>query len=116
MKIVYLCDYHQNPTGLTLSAERRVRLLELAKRFSEKHRILVLEDAAYRELITAIEILSPTNTRGEAVTTRCRRAHPDELALELERVHPHRHGVARAAAGRGAVRVTSHRKTRARGN
>jgi 2-aminoadipate transaminase len=50
VKFVYCTSYFQNPTGLTLSAERRPRLLEIVKQFSRKHRILVLEDAAYREL------------------------------------------------------------------
>jgi len=40
----------QNPTGLTRSVPRRARLGELARRFSRRHRVLVLEDAAYREL------------------------------------------------------------------
>jgi len=50
LKFVYCTSYYQNPTGLTLSAERRPRLLELVKRFSRDHRILIVEDAAYREL------------------------------------------------------------------
>lgn len=50
VKFVYCTSYFQNPTGLTLSADRRPRLLEIVKRFSHKHRILILEDAAYREL------------------------------------------------------------------
>jgi 2-aminoadipate transaminase len=50
VKIIYTCDYYQNPTGLTLSRERRCRVLDLARRFSRTHRILVLEDGAYREL------------------------------------------------------------------
>jgi len=50
VKLIYVTSYYQNPTGLTLSAERRPRLLQLAKRFSRANRILVLEDAAYREL------------------------------------------------------------------
>ncbi len=50
VKLVYCTSYYQNPTGLTLSAERRPRLLEIVKRFSKRHRILLLEDAAYREL------------------------------------------------------------------
>jgi len=50
VKFVYCTSYFQNPTGLTLSAERRPKLLEIVKRFSHKHRILILEDAAYREL------------------------------------------------------------------
>lgn len=52
VKLVYCTSYYQNPTGLTLSAERRPRLVEIVKRFSAAagHRILILEDAAYREL------------------------------------------------------------------
>jgi 2-aminoadipate transaminase len=50
VKLIYTVDYFQNPTGLTLSAERKPALVELARRFSTKHRILILEDAAYREL------------------------------------------------------------------
>ena len=50
VKLIYTVDYFQNPTGLTLSAERRPRLVEVARRFSTDHRILILEDAAYREL------------------------------------------------------------------
>jgi 2-aminoadipate transaminase len=50
VKVIYTVDYFQNPTGLSLSAERRSKLVELVRRFSTDHRILVLEDAAYREL------------------------------------------------------------------
>jgi 2-aminoadipate transaminase len=50
VKLVYCTSYYQNPTGLTLSAERRPRLLEIVKSFSRRHRIAILEDAAYREL------------------------------------------------------------------
>jgi 2-aminoadipate transaminase len=53
VKLIYTVDYYQNPTGLTLAADRRPRLVELARRFSTHHRILVLEDAAYRELCFA---------------------------------------------------------------
>ncbi|MHC4983800.1 MAG: aminotransferase-like domain-containing protein [Planctomycetota bacterium] len=50
VKIVYCASYHQNPTGITLSADRRPRLVEIVRKYSRKHRILLLEDAAYREL------------------------------------------------------------------
>lgn len=50
VKLIYTVDYFQNPTGLTLSLERRRHMLELAQRFSKSSRILILEDAAYREL------------------------------------------------------------------
>lgn len=50
VKLIYTVDYFQNPTGLSLAAERRGLLVELVRRFSRDHRILILEDAAYREL------------------------------------------------------------------
>ena len=52
VKLVYVQSYFQNPTGLTVSAEARPRLVEIVRRASERagHRILLLEDAAYREL------------------------------------------------------------------
>jgi len=50
VKIVYVCDYYQNPTGITLAADRRAALLEIVRSYSTDHRICILEDAAYREL------------------------------------------------------------------
>ena len=52
VKLLYTVDYFQNPTGLSLAADRRPRLVELARKYSALagHRILILEDAAYREL------------------------------------------------------------------
>jgi 2-aminoadipate transaminase len=50
LRLIYTCDYFQNPSGLTLSLARRRHLVELAQRFSRRRRILILEDAAYREL------------------------------------------------------------------
>jgi 2-aminoadipate transaminase len=50
VRMIYTVDYFQNPSGLTLSEPRRRHLLELARRYSKKQRIFILEDAAYREL------------------------------------------------------------------
>lgn len=52
LKFVYLVSYHQNPTGITLSEARRRRVFELVRDYSQKagQRILIVEDAAYREL------------------------------------------------------------------
>jgi 2-aminoadipate transaminase len=50
VKAIYCQSYFQNPTGLTLSLDRRPRLVEIARKYSKTHRILVIEDAAYREL------------------------------------------------------------------
>jgi 2-aminoadipate transaminase len=45
-KLVYTIPDHQNPAGVTMSEERRVELVELARRYG----FLVVEDVAYREL------------------------------------------------------------------
>ncbi|MEX1231940.1 MAG: PLP-dependent aminotransferase family protein [Planctomycetaceae bacterium] len=50
VKLIYTVDYYDNPAGTTLSLERRQALLDAARRWSRGHRILILEDAAYREL------------------------------------------------------------------
>jgi 2-aminoadipate transaminase len=50
VKMIYTVDYFQNPSGRSLSRPRRQHLMELVRRYSKKHRILILEDAAYREL------------------------------------------------------------------
>jgi 2-aminoadipate transaminase len=50
VRLIYVVDYYQNPSGLTLSLPRRRRVLELAQRYGRRQRIFVLEDAAYREL------------------------------------------------------------------
>src|SRR5829696_3042861 len=45
-KLLYSIPDHQNPAGVTLSADRREGLVELARRYG----FLVFEDVAYREL------------------------------------------------------------------
>jgi 2-aminoadipate transaminase len=45
-KLLYTIPDHQNPAGVSLAAERRSALVELARR----HGFLVVEDVAYREL------------------------------------------------------------------
>ena len=45
-KFVYTIPEHQNPTGRRLSLARRRELVELCRR----HRVLIFEDVAYREL------------------------------------------------------------------
>jgi len=50
VKFIYCTSYFDNPTGLSLSGPRRPRLVEIVKKYSTAHRILILEDAAYREL------------------------------------------------------------------
>jgi len=50
VKIIYVVSYFDNPTGVSIEPSRRPELVELARRYSVDHRILVIEDAAYREL------------------------------------------------------------------
>ena len=45
-KILYTIPDYQNPTGLSLAADRRQELTDLARRYG----FLILEDVAYREL------------------------------------------------------------------
>jgi 2-aminoadipate transaminase len=45
-KLVYTIPDHQNPAGISLSGERRERLVELARRYG----FVIVEDVAYREL------------------------------------------------------------------
>ena len=53
-KLLYTIPDHQNPAGVTLAAERRARLVEVAR----AHGFLVVEDVAYREL--AFDASPPT--------------------------------------------------------
>jgi 2-aminoadipate transaminase len=59
-KLLYTIPDHQNPTGLSLSAERRAALVELARRY----RFLILEDVAYREL--GFDAVAPQSLWSEA--------------------------------------------------
>jgi 2-aminoadipate transaminase len=45
-KLLYTIPDHQNPAGVSLAAERRAPLVELARRYG----FLIVEDVAYREL------------------------------------------------------------------
>ena len=45
-KLLYTIPDHQNPAGVSLAAERRQALVELARRYG----FLIVEDVAYREL------------------------------------------------------------------
>lgn len=50
VKLIYLVSDFDNPSGYTLSADRRREIVDIAQKWSRDHRIHVLEDAAYREL------------------------------------------------------------------
>jgi 2-aminoadipate transaminase len=46
VKLLYTIPDHQNPTGITMSEERRAALVDTCRH----HRVLIVEDVAYREL------------------------------------------------------------------
>jgi 2-aminoadipate transaminase len=50
VKLIYTVTEHSNPSGISLAEDRRGPLVELARRWSRRARISVLEDAAYRGL------------------------------------------------------------------
>ncbi len=52
VKLIYTVSEHSNPSGISLGADRRARLVNLARKWSahSTHRIFVLEDSAYRGL------------------------------------------------------------------
>jgi 2-aminoadipate transaminase len=53
VKLIYTVSEHANPTGVSLAEDRRGGVVAIAKEWSKKHRIYVLEDAAYRGLTYA---------------------------------------------------------------
>jgi 2-aminoadipate transaminase len=57
VKLIYTIPEHANPTGISLGAERRRSLVELARRWSVTagRRIFVLEDAAYHGLSYGVQ-------------------------------------------------------------
>jgi DNA-binding transcriptional MocR family regulator len=54
-KLLYTVPDFQNPSGVTMSLERRRRLIELANRYD----LIVLEDSPYRELRFSGEAIPP---------------------------------------------------------
>lgn len=50
VKAVYITTYFDNPSSITLAADRRPKIVELVRRWSKHHQLYLLEDAAYREL------------------------------------------------------------------
>ncbi|MDZ4820143.1 MAG: PLP-dependent aminotransferase family protein [Planctomycetota bacterium] len=50
VKAIYTVSYFDNPGSVSLSAARRPQLVEIAQRWSQSHKIYLIDDAAYREL------------------------------------------------------------------
>jgi 2-aminoadipate transaminase len=74
VKLIYTIPEHANPTGISLAAERRRPLVELARRWSKRQRIFVLEDAAYRGLSFGADeppSLWSLDPEGETVILAC---------------------------------------------
>jgi 2-aminoadipate transaminase len=85
VKLIYTIPEHANPTGISLAAERRRPLVELARRWSKTHRIFVLEDAAYRGLsFGAAEPPSVWSHDGEAETVILARTFSKTLSPGLK--------------------------------
>ncbi|QSO46524.1 aminotransferase-like domain-containing protein [Alicyclobacillus mengziensis] len=55
VKFIYTVPEFQNPTGVTMSLERRQRLVELANQYD----VMILEDSPYREIRFQGELISP---------------------------------------------------------
>ncbi len=79
VKLIYCVDYFQNPMGVSLSAERRERMVQIAQKYSKDHRIFILEDAAYKELrfddgpgLPPIKTYDPTNEWVLFTSTFCK--------------------------------------------
>jgi 2-aminoadipate transaminase len=50
VKAIYLVPYFENPTGATLNAQRRGAIVDVVRRWSQRQKMYVIADNAYREL------------------------------------------------------------------
>ncbi|QDT94737.1 aminotransferase-like domain-containing protein [Gimesia aquarii] len=50
VKMIYLVSDYENPSGISLSQDRRGQVVEIAQTWSKQQKIFILEDLAYREL------------------------------------------------------------------
>lgn len=50
VKAIYVTSYFDNPSSLTLAAERRPQIVDIVRRRSSERRIYIIEDTAYRDL------------------------------------------------------------------
>src|SRR4029077_20742714 len=50
VKLIYVVSYYENPTGISLSAQRRQAVVEIARRWARNQPLFALGDPAYREL------------------------------------------------------------------
>ena len=66
VKMIYVVSYFDNPRGLTTSAARRAKIVELARKYSTAGKIYVLADDAYRELRYAGDDVPSLRTHDDA--------------------------------------------------
>lgn len=67
IKFIYVIPDFQNPSGITLSDERRIRIIEIA----EKYDLLIVEDSPYREIRfegKAQKLMNEIDTNGRVIT------------------------------------------------
>jgi 2-aminoadipate transaminase len=67
IKFIYVIPDFQNPTGITLSNERRLKIIEIA----EKYDLLIVEDSPYREIRfegTPQKLIYELDTTGRVLT------------------------------------------------
>ncbi|MEY3460333.1 MAG: 2-aminoadipate transaminase [Planctomycetota bacterium] len=70
VRLIYVVSDFENPSGVSVSRDRRAELLRLTQEYSRESRIFLLEDAAYRELRyegAAIPCIWSLDTAGETV-------------------------------------------------
>jgi len=66
VKFIYTVPEFQNPSGLTMPAERRKKMVELANQYD----VMILEDSPYREIRYEGEVVAPVksfDTQGRVV-------------------------------------------------
>ena len=79
VKLIYVVSEFENPTGISLSLERRVQLVEIAKHWSTRRgeKIYVLEDSAYRELHYGVRTDAVPRPSGSGPVSQAVRPLPD---------------------------------------
>ena len=67
IKFIYVIPDFQNPSGITLSEERRIEIIRIA----EKYDLLIVEDSPYREIRfegKPIKLMNQIDTSGRVIT------------------------------------------------
>ncbi len=85
VKLIYVVSEFENPTGISLSLERRAQLVEIAKCWSTRRgeRIYVLEDAAYRELHYGAPVDAVPRLSGSGLVSHAVQPLPDSRGTDF---------------------------------